>query len=156
MNKNSDQTRFCLRQNRSDLRGQPLFASKKQNLKTLFGDRNSFWSPFFLFRSATFFPSQNRFAFLIHPFPPENLLTVNFRLCKTAAHVRRFAKTFFRPSAKFRCAEFRPDLKDKPGGSAARQYAHSDRKEKLVFSLQQVFCRKARQRFFSLKNAMRF
>ena len=42
-------------------------------------------------------------------------------------------------------------MKDKPGGSAAGQYAHSDRKGKLVFPLQQVFCRKARQQFFSLK-----
>ena len=45
----------------------------------------------FAFRqsSATFFPSQNRFALLIHPFPPENLLTVNFRLSPTPVHARR-------------------------------------------------------------------
>ena len=74
----------------------------------------------FAFRqsSATFFPSQKHDVFLIHPFPPVALLTAKPRSCKTAAHVRRFAKTkfYFRPDAKFAKGEFWPDLAVSPPG----------------------------------------
>ena len=90
----------------------------------------------FLFRSATFFPSQKHDVFLIHLFPPENLLTVNFRLCKSPAQVRPFAKPdYSRPSAIF----------------ASQKSVGLERQTAVHFP-----CGKARQRFFSLKTASRF
>ena len=91
----SGQARFCLRQNRPDLKDKPLFAFPLGKLCIGF----SLSKPLRAFDSL---------------FSAVALLTAKPRSCKSPAQVRPFAKTKFRPDAKFRFAEFWPDLRGQP------------------------------------------
>ena len=107
----SDQARFCLRQNRSDLRGQGGSAAGRERPRCLKGKPGCFSCNRFSFDKALqrFSPLKRQVqgikSLLFHfascgrtckvpqaptSFPPENLRTVNFRLSPTPVHARRW------------------------------------------------------------------